>query len=172
MSTLDDQIKELQTKKLQADCYKKILESVESLELKTFEAVKDDILLNLNGYILKQIDNIENPVEKEDPTLDKTPGELTSDEMTILKQLAGRVTQRSDAFVQEELPKKPQVDRVDPIRFAKQYRHLDGKKVTVNTQNGPVSATVRGVDPSVGKLIVQTDTGHSIPADPANVVEQ
>lgn len=55
----------------------------------------------------------------------------------------------------------------DPLRFALKYKHLEGKRVSIETNNGEVSGVIRGVN--VPNIVVETDTNYTIQVPPKDL---
>lgn len=191
MSLLEQQLKELQTKKAKIAYFREALAALDLLSKpnegdESSAEARNQAIVDLTDFIDAQIKLIEEgkpqtPAEKEEAPV---AGQFSADEVVVLKQLAARAQGRTpptppqqnnpvqpSAFGPEDgapaqkpaAPKKQQ----DVLQFALAHRHLADKRVIVKTKDGEVGGTVRGI--LMPNIIVVTDTGHEAAVPPETI---
>ena len=163
MGKLEEQRKEIELKLTQIKCLEAIKKNLKPItEGEEFKSVSGEVNSWVEGYINSEIKLIEEGEPEPEPGESE---DLSSEDTLILKQLVSQVKSKAAA----PKPVAPQLKPVDPVRFAMDNKHLDGKRVRIETKDGPIKGKVHGVNPSNQTLVIQTDTGYEIEVPPSQV---
>jgi hypothetical protein len=159
---IEEQIKRLQRIKAKIDLFKRLVANVqdelaavgESAEHKALEAEHPGLLTEfcaeIREFSTRRIEQLGSGEEGANPTPPK----------------------RVVAPVREEAPPPPapqpqanaEEEPRDPLKFLLKYRHLEGKRVSFSSKDGPVQGTVRGM--VTPHITVETDTGFVLTVPP------
>lgn len=167
MSKLEEQLKELQTKKLKADFFKNVKENLFAMVPKKEDGIEVDVVNEIAAFIDAQVDMIESGEIK---TTKEINSLFTTDEVEALKRIAGKVLNKPEvpnAFPNNNnnkaLTKQErllQMTANDPIKFALKHRHLENKNVTVNNDGTIFNGKVVGLQ--APNVVVETNSGQRI----------
>ena len=182
MSKIDDLMKQLAEKKITIEAYNLIADSLgKTLEDKKFDQVREDVSGKIAEFIIGEIEAVEETALASQTPQAQTPQSMegfSPEDLGLLKALVDRakgknVQQRpqsqgafdDDGEMNPQPPprnqqRKPNNAAPDKIKFALQNRHLEGKTVIFQGQNGMIEGVVRGLD--APKVVVQTATGKNI----------
>lgn len=165
MSTINDKIKLLQRKLATVERLNQVLSYVEGLGDPTdHPGLSKELSSVFKTFVETQISNLEAGSDLQPETVKVQPQQFSDEEVTILRSLIERVkTQSTGTQPPKTVTPSPQSDRSDKIRFAMQNRHLDQKRVAIQTKDGTVKGKVVGLD--APHVIVQTDTGYTVPVE-------
>ena len=173
MSKIDELMKQLEEKKITIEAYNLIADSLaKTLEDKKFDSVRDDVSGKIAEYIIGEIEAVEeNALASQQPqveTQSSVPGFSQEDLgalRILLDKVKGKAPQNDGAFSDggnpPQQPRKRQTNASpDKIKFALANRHLEGKVVVFQGQNGLIEGTVRGLD--APNVVVMTTTGKTL----------
>jgi hypothetical protein len=168
MSLLDEQLKELQTRKLRVEYFKFLKSKIGDVAKDSFKEVEKEIKDLLFSYIDNQINQIELG-KIDNPAIN----ELSTEDIAILKVFIEKI---KNTTAQDQVPKKaeiapiapiapqnaPTTSKPDKISFALKHRALGGKTVEILSRNRE-RGTVVGID--APNIVVQLLSGSVIQAD-------
>lgn len=164
MSAIEDKIKLLQRTLATMARLREILSYVEKLpEVEGHEGISSETSTLFKEFVDQQITRLEGGggLKLQEPG---SASVFSDDEVKILRSLIERVkAQNSQPPTTQHPPKLVQADRQDKIHFSMQNRHLENKRVEVSTKDGKVKGKVVGLD--APHVIVQTDTGYTVPVE-------
>lgn len=168
ISSIDKQIAELQAKKLEIEALKAFVKAGSAIfKDDKYKDLKNYMLKNINSYIESQIESIESTgtissIKKEN--------NIEKQDLEFLKELRKRAQKVTGEKLKKEPPSPPDnTKNLDPLKFLTTFRHLENKKVIVNTQDGDVIATVIGLNhPNIRVL---TETNYRVDIDPSKIKE-
>lgn len=166
MTKIEEQIKELTLKKKTIEFLQHILRSVEDYNENDFSEVQEEVVKIMRDFVSSKIEEIETGKKSESTKLAEDIAGFTQDEVQALKQVVGKLKQKNikqppdPGKKEENSPQKrestPSIQ--DAMSFAMQNRHLSGKKVTAqNDQGGTIEGQVVGTD--FPNLLVKTENG-------------
>lgn len=177
MSRLDEQLKELQTKKLKAEFLKLLKNKVGDVTNDKFKSVEKEIKDQVFAFLDARVDMIESGEIKQESEL---KGLFSSDEVEVLKLLAQRAASKQNKVSQpKEIKENPykttgveaapeitaELTPAEKIKFAQELRHLDAKEIKMKDGS---SGTVVGLD--APHVIVQLYNGVSVRVKPEDVI--
>jgi hypothetical protein len=197
MSLLEQQMQELKLKQRKVALLKTLIGLMEPTQDKNRTAdelqADTEVLTELKNFTQALIDNIEEG--KPLPQAGPANSIFSEDEVEFLKDLYARAAQRGvaaqptaagqgayrdDAEEEAPVPQRrpgprppaPPQNKIRPqkdlVAFAQEHRHMNGKRVIINTKQGKIGGVVTGVA-GPGMLQVSTDTGHNVPVSPENI---
>lgn len=171
MATIQEQIKALQRTQAKIDALNKIRTDVASYsDHPEHEGLTAEIVAELSQFLDSQIDGLSNAKPIASSQINGSPVQASADglkpeEVQVLKMLAEKAQGKMNAPV-ASAPKSLASQKRPPqdiLQFAQQNRHLEGKRIRLNTHNGPVLGKVVGLN--YPNIIVTTDTDHTVETD-------
>lgn len=168
MSKLEDQLKELQTKKLKSDFFKYLKGSLNDLKFEEnrFDDVKSEVMESMNAFIDAQIDMIESGEINQKQELEEL---FNSEEVKVLKLMASKALNKQtnnplgEPRPQVVLTKEQRIAELtanDPVKFALRHRHLEGKSVQFTNQDGTFNGKVVGLN--APNIILEMPSGNKV----------
>ena len=148
MSKLDEQLKELQIKKLKVEFLKLLRNNIGDVTGDQFKEIEVEVKEEVFAFLDAQIDMIESGEIK---TTNEVTQLFNDDEVNALKLFAQKAISKQN----QPIKQSPSVNNIennnfstqDKIRFAQEHRHLGGKMVKLKDGN---EGKVVGLDaPSV-----------------------
>ncbi len=171
MGKLDDQLKDLQRKRLKANFLKKLKSVVGNTAAEDFREVEKEVKDQVFAYFDAQVDMIEagEQVDAEEET-SKVLQFFSPEQVAILGTLADRAMGKAEVRLVEQpgqLPQPPQKPAVvqDKIRFALEHRHLGGKQVKLSDGS---TGVVTGID--APHIIVSLTNGRYVNVVPGDLI--
>lgn len=186
MNLLEQQLKDLQTKKEKITYLKEVIQALELLGKpdegnEPATEARGQVIAELTEFITNQVAAIEsgNTIQIV-PTTQTSVGQFSEDDVATLKMVISRTRAKyqeslnTNTFANEDITVPPKVvipakkpKTTDMIRFAMENKHLERKRVIVHSKNGDVRGIVVGL--LAPNVIVQTETGHEVPVDLENI---
>lgn len=155
MSLLDDQIKELQIKKLKSELLQSVKLVIAAMSPDRFQEIFEEVVGEVKTFIDNQINAIESGISLKNNTIEI----FTPDEVNTLKLLSAKASAQLNSVPQNkpEVPPKPVPPPQDKISFTLQHRPLGGKHVNVENAGKGI---VVGLDSPF--ILVKLDSGQTI----------
>lgn len=172
MSILDEQLKELQGRKLKVEFFNLLKKNIGSISDPKFKSVEKEVKDDLFTFIQAQVDMIEGGEVKSKSEINELFNEDTVKTLLILaekvksKQTSSRQTQEPVKQA-DSLENQLDYSKADKISFALQYRHLGGKDIKVSSQGGAKGKVV-GVDAPY--IVVQLLNGQTVSVPPKDIM--
>lgn len=178
MSKLDEQLKELQSRKLKVEFFKLLKTTIGDVSPKDgMKDIEKEVKDQLFAFIDAQVDMIESGEVKSNGEINTL---FEDTEVQILKKMVEKVSQKQiDPYkttgvnetlktngVEQTQPVNA-MDKQDKIQFALKHRNLGGKDVKVKSL-GNASGTVTGID--APNIVVQLANGQYVQVPPQDII--
>ena len=172
MSVLDQQLKELQQRKLKVEFFKHIKGKIGDVSNQTFKDVEKEVKDQVFAFIDAQVDMIEGgEIETKEEVSNVFSDEQVKALVLLANKVANRAPEQSNPYSQEPTSPPPQApinnSTQDKISFALSHRHLDGKEVKVKSQGGSTGVVV-GLD--APNIVISLTNGTTVAVPPGDLI--
>ena len=169
MSALDDQLRELQGRKLKVEFFKLLRKSIGDVTEARFKEVEKEVKDQIFAFVDAQVDMIESG---EITKKSEITGVFSDEQFKALSLLADKVANKTnisnpygenEARKSTQKPKYPQ----DKVSFALQHRNLENKEVKVRSL-GEAKGKIVGLD--APNVVVQLLTGQTVEVSLGDII--
>lgn len=167
MSALDDELKELRSRKLKAEFFALLRNSVGEVDASKFKDVEKEVKDEVFAFIDAQVDIIESGEVRHKGELDTLFSESDVKTLKLLINKVQNKTSTETPYDKKTPPKAPPVDmnKQDKIGFAIKHQQLGGKEVKVISMDN-ATGTVTGLDaPYIGVTLKNGEYVKVLPQD-------